>query len=43
MDTSFATITREQDRSLPQMRLYEKTRGVSLDEVNRATGDAEEV
>ena len=40
---AFATTTRGLDRDLLPMRLYEKAKGVTLDEINRVSKELEEV
>jgi len=40
--TSFATTTRGLNRDLLPMRLYEKAKGASLDEVNRVAKETED-
>ena len=39
--TSFATTTRGLNRNLPPMRLYEKAKGATLDEINRVARETE--
>ena len=39
---SFATTTRELDRELPPMCLYEKAKGATLDEINRMAREIED-
>lgn len=40
--TSFATTTRGLNRDLLPMRLYEKAKGASMDEINRVAKEIEE-
>ncbi len=39
---SFAAATRGLDRDLPPMRLYEKAKGATLDEINRVAKETED-
>ena len=40
--TSFATTTRRLDRNLAPMRLYEKVKGASLEEINHMARETED-
>lgn len=40
--TSFTTTTRGLNRELPPMKLYEKAKGASLDEINKIARETED-